>query len=146
MTEATGSLGRCARQPRLTFRYRYHSMPITNQRTQSTQRSIMSESSPSSSLFPSALFRRVNDNDSDNDDEISKSHDNENPKKKRGRHLAATSWIEKGRLVWAERPLVALQSLDNRRDAWIRRICSMANKQTNKKWQQTKHFYNVPIA
>jgi hypothetical protein len=41
----------------------------------------------------------------------------------RGRHLVAAQDIEKGRLVFAERPLLMQQNLTNVREAWVCRAC-----------------------
>eukprot|EP00977_Amphora_coffeiformis_P006253 scaffold1341_cov178-Amphora_coffeaeformis.AAC.30 len=41
----------------------------------------------------------------------------------RGRHLVATRAISKGRLIFAERPLVALQSLDNQQQVKVCHCC-----------------------
>jgi hypothetical protein len=40
-----------------------------------------------------------------------------------GRHLVATRAVKKGRLLWCERPLLAMQSLDNRRYALVCHSC-----------------------
>jgi hypothetical protein len=41
----------------------------------------------------------------------------------RGRHLVATKAQPRGRLLWIERPLLALPSLENRPDAWTCAAC-----------------------
>ena len=41
----------------------------------------------------------------------------------KGRHLRATTRIETGRLLWAERPLLSLQSRDNLRSAFVCSHC-----------------------
>ena len=57
---------------------------------------------------PSLLYRRCDDTTPDGD---------------RGRHLVATKAMEKGRLVFCERPLLALQSLDNQRYVSVCHCC-----------------------
>ena len=64
----------------------------------------MSSTTPSSSSFSAPLHRRA-----------------DSPT--RGRHLVATRAIPRGRLIFAERPLVALQSLDNQQDVKVCHCC-----------------------
>ena len=60
--------------------------------------------SPSSAAIRYPLYRRADSSE-------------------RGRHLVATTAIPKGRLIFAERPLVALQSLDNQQEVKVCHCC-----------------------